>query len=64
MDRLPKQLHASVHKTLRQAGELDGEVKAEHVIRNLARRIGCSAVAVFLRWELPSGRFRSRQVPR
>jgi len=39
MARLPKQLHASVRRTLRQAWELDDAAKAEQLIRNLARRL-------------------------
>ena len=38
-ERLPKSLHASVRRTLRQAWELDDAVKAERLIRNLARRL-------------------------
>ena len=39
MERLPKHLHASVRRTLRQAWELDDAVKAERLMRNLARRL-------------------------
>jgi len=39
MERLPKHLHASVRRTLRQAWELDDAEKAEQLIRNLARRL-------------------------
>ena len=39
MERLPKELHASVRKTLRQAWEMDEADKAEKLIRNLARRL-------------------------
>jgi len=39
IERLPKHLHASVRKTLRQAWELDDADKAERLIRNLARRL-------------------------
>src|SRR5271166_682256 len=39
MERLPKHLHASVRRTLRQAWELDDAMKAEQLIRNLARRL-------------------------
>src|SRR5271167_3606002 len=39
LERLPKHLHASVRRTLRQAWELDDAVKAERLIRNLARRL-------------------------
>jgi putative transposase len=38
LERLPKHLHASVRRTLRQAWELDDATKAE-LIRNLARRL-------------------------
>ena len=37
--RLPKPLHASVRKALRQAWELDDADKAERLLRNLARRL-------------------------
>ena len=39
VERLPKPLHASVRKTLRQAWELDAADKAERLLRNLARRL-------------------------
>jgi putative transposase len=39
VERLPKHLHASVRKALRQAWELDNAEKAERLIRNLARRL-------------------------
>ena len=39
VERLPKRLHASVRKALRQAWELDDAEKAERLIRNLARRL-------------------------
>jgi len=39
MDRLPKELHASTRRVLRQAWELDDAAKAEKLIRNLARRL-------------------------
>lgn len=39
LERLPKHLHASVRRTLRQAWELDDATKAEQLIRNLARRL-------------------------
>jgi transposase-like protein len=38
-ERLPKPLHGSVRKALRQAWELDDADKAEKLIRNLARRL-------------------------
>jgi putative transposase len=37
IERLPKHLHASVRKALRQAWELDDAERAERLIRNLAR---------------------------
>src|SRR5437899_6380678 len=39
IERLPKPLHASVRRVLRQAWELDDADKAERLIRNLARRL-------------------------
>jgi putative transposase len=39
IERLPKHLHASVRKALRQAWELDDAEKAERLIRNLAHRL-------------------------
>lgn len=38
-ERLPKPLHASVRRALRQAWELDDADKAERLLRNLARRL-------------------------
>ena len=46
VERLPKHLHASVRRTLRQAWELDDAVKAEQLIRNLARRLEQEAPGV------------------
>ena len=46
IDRLPKPLHASVRKTLRQAWELDDADKAERLLRNLARRLEQEAPGV------------------
>ena len=46
MERLPKQLHASVRKALRQAWELEDAEKAERLIRNLARRLEQEAPGV------------------
>jgi putative transposase len=46
LERLPKPLHASVRKALRQAWELDDADKAERMIRNLARRLGQQAPGV------------------
>jgi transposase-like protein len=45
-ERLPKPLHASVRKVLRQAWELNDAAKAERLIRNLARRLGHEAPGV------------------
>ena len=45
-ERLPKPLHASVRKALRQAWELDDADKAEKLIRNLARRLEPEAPGV------------------
>jgi len=39
MERLPKSLHASVRRVLRQAWELADADKAEKLIRNLAQRL-------------------------
>ena len=39
MERLPKSMHASVRRVLRQAWEMDDAEKAEKLIRNLARRL-------------------------
>src|SRR5438105_3040034 len=39
MERLPKGLHASVRRVLRQAWELDDADKAEKLLRNLAQRL-------------------------
>jgi transposase-like protein len=39
IERLPKPLHASIRKALRQAWELEDADKAERLLRNLARRI-------------------------
>ncbi len=38
-ERLPKEMHASVRKTLRQAWEMEDPAKAEQLVRNLARRL-------------------------
>src|SRR6266852_2087109 len=46
MERLPKSLHASVRRTLRQAWELDDADKAEKLIRNLAQRLERDAPGV------------------
>jgi putative transposase len=39
MERLPKALHASVRRVLRQAWEFDDAGKAEKLLRNLAQRL-------------------------
>src|SRR6266567_3346783 len=46
MERLPKPLHATVRRVLRQAWELDDTSKAEKLIRNLARRLEHDAPGV------------------
>ena len=46
IERLPKPLHASVRKALRQAWELDDADKAERLLRNLARRLEHEAPGV------------------
>ncbi len=46
MERLPKHLHASVRKVLRQAWEMDDVEKAKRLIENLARRLGHDAPAL------------------
>ena len=46
LERLPKPLHASVRKALRQAWKLDDADKAERLIRNLARRLEQQAPGV------------------
>ena len=39
MERLPKSMHASVRRVLRQAWEMDDADKAEKLLRNLAQRL-------------------------
>jgi hypothetical protein len=46
IERLPKLLHASVRRALRQAWELDDADKAERLLRNLARRLDQEAPGV------------------
>jgi putative transposase len=46
IERLPKPLHASVRRALRQAWELDDAEKAERLLRNLARRLDREAPGV------------------
>ncbi len=46
LERLPKPLHASVRKALRQAWELEDADKAERLLRNLARRLDGDAPGV------------------
>lgn len=46
IDRLPKPLHGSVRKALRQAWQLDDADKAERLLRNLARRLEQEAPGV------------------
>jgi putative transposase len=43
IERLPKPLHATVRRALRQAWELDDADKAERLLRNLARRLEAEA---------------------
>ena len=43
---MPKSLHASVRRALRQAWELDDADKAERLLRNLARRLEQEAPGV------------------
>ena len=45
-ERLPKALHASVRRALRQAWELDDADQAERLLRNLARRLDHEAPGV------------------
>ena len=45
-ERLPKALHATVRRALRQAWELDDADKAEKLIRNLAKRLEREAPGV------------------
>jgi putative transposase len=44
--RLPKPLHSSLRRALRQAWELDDAEKAERLLRNLARRLEQQAASV------------------
>jgi transposase-like protein len=46
IDRLPKHLHASTRRALRQAWELDDAEKAEKLLRNLARTLEREALGV------------------
>jgi Transposase and inactivated derivatives len=46
VERLPKHLHASTRRALRQAWELDDAEKAERLLRNLARSLEREAPAV------------------
>ena len=46
VDRLPKPLHASARKALRQAWQFDDADKAERLLRNLARRLEQEAPGV------------------
>ena len=46
VERLPKHLHASVRRALRQAWELDDAAKAEKLLRNLARTLERQAPGV------------------
>ena len=46
IERLPKPLHASVRRALRQAWEFDDADKAERLLRNLTRRLEHSAIVM------------------
>ena len=46
IERLPQPPHASVRRALRQVWELDDADKAEHLLRNLARRLDQEAPGV------------------
>lgn len=46
LERLPKSLHAPVRRALRQAWDLDDEIKAERLIRALASRLEREAPGV------------------
>jgi hypothetical protein len=46
IERLPKPVHASVRRALRQAWELDDAAKTERLLRNLARRLDQEAPGV------------------
>jgi putative transposase len=46
IERLPKPLHASVRRALRQAWELDEADKAERLLRNLACRLDRQGLGV------------------
>ena len=46
IERLPKALHATARRALRQAWELDDADKAERLLRNLARRLDQEAPGV------------------
>ena len=46
IERLPKRLHASVRRVLRQAWELDDADEAERLLRNLAHRLNQEAPGV------------------
>ena len=46
MERLPKGMHASVRRALRQAWELDDAARAERLIRKLAQRLEHEAPGV------------------
>lgn len=46
VERLPKPLHPSVRRALRQAWELNDAAKAERLIRNLAQRMEQEAPGV------------------
>jgi putative transposase len=62
IERLPKPLHASVRRALRQAWELDDADKAERLLRNLARRLDQEAPGVAA--SIRARRDADRQPPR
>jgi len=61
IERLPKPLHASVCRALRQAWELDDADKAERLLRNLARRLDQEASAAMRFAPMPEGTWNSHQ---
>ena len=63
IERLPKPLHASVRRALRQAWELDDAEKAERLMRNLARRLEQEAPGVCGQHPRRARRDADRQPP-
>ena len=64
IERLPKPLHASVRKALRQAWELDDADRAERLLRNPARRLEHEAPGAAGRILRRDRRDADRQSPR